>query len=466
MSGVINHKSRALNEVFNFPASDGNLSGQFTPLEDCEIFHNPLTTPGLSANVASLTIGGVTPTYPFLLTGGTPYSIVITKQVTGAAASVSLTSRIASDRTRTYNIVDYGSYTGAYKYVLFADNTVAKMDESLLVASNYAGSGGWTVSPYIKTITLPALPGGILFTLPMFVKVNGVERILLIGSSSTRPCLSYACYIRISDDTVWDLSMSTPNGFTQITNINSGYGTPLNGTYNYIDELVYFKTQNGSNGTTVIELNLLSNTIINKGYSSIIDGLMSSTIRKNTSFIAADKRFAIASTECDFKTSRSYYYLGVNHAAVSYNRLLNVVLKQASSVNLHNISAYNRDGSVYALYNSGGLNVAGFPDESVYSSKYNLLFKIAGANYGGNNYVLSKFTTGKGGTITDIATSQTYMNNPVISDLTGNCFAKGATGQGVSRMYCFQYDQTPAYFGYYDFGKEIKNMCVTQLIDQ
>lgn len=145
------HRTRDLIYKMNF-SSSGETAWSFTAESDGEIYAVE------SNNVDSYTINGVARTLPFTLNAGNSYAIVITKTNAGQSADITLKSRRAVNKTITKDVPDFNIGDGRYLYALSkVSNKVYKLDVSLLVKSNYEGSGVWTTNPVVSEIDLPVI---------------------------------------------------------------------------------------------------------------------------------------------------------------------------------------------------------------------------------------------------------------------------------------------------------------------
>ena len=150
-SQTIYHKSRTADIVMNFAVTDNNLSWSFTAENDGELFDVVLS------NVASYTINGtavsISPTNPYVVVGGTSYSIAITKTTNGQTASITLKSRRAVNKTTTFSVPDFGAFIGRYRYQLNNIGQVEKHDMTFRAPSYYTGGGTWSQTSLLPTVS-------------------------------------------------------------------------------------------------------------------------------------------------------------------------------------------------------------------------------------------------------------------------------------------------------------------------
>jgi len=221
------HKSRKYSPKLNFPATENVLSWSFVQEGDGFIYQNPLTT-GDSTNVATLTIDGLNPTYPFTLTNGSSYQIAITKTTNGQTASVTLRTRRQNDKVNEINVPDFGDLAINGNYVLLTNvgnnGQVVAFDKSQLNIGNYAGAGVWTNSIVRGVVNLPdiATPYGspvFSWTVLTHVKFNGNDYVLAIGhaTASNNNRGRVVCLINPTTLAVTNLD-GTANSYTYITN--------------------------------------------------------------------------------------------------------------------------------------------------------------------------------------------------------------------------------------------------------
>ena len=315
------HSSKYIDYIFNFTATENNLSWSLTAEGDGELFLNPLTN-GLSTNVASFTINGATPTFPISLSNGSSKSVTIVKTTNGQTASLTLRQRRATNKAVDYSVPDFGLYNGRYKYVLNSNNTVDKYDNSLLQSSNYSGGGIWIVNPFVATITLPTPPTNIIWSHIGFVFVGTEERIIVCGGANANnlPSNPIFCYI-LSDNTVWNISKSVQNNYTQLTTspYNNQNGRPTTSVFNYINGYLYVVMSGGNNGNIALFLNLNTNAFGYYAYSTSAQVALSFSSFRNVHIDPVNSRILAPYTSVESHSSnpRSYYYLGLGNGLSS-----------------------------------------------------------------------------------------------------------------------------------------------------
>lgn len=189
------HSGKYIDYIFNFPASDTTLTWSFNAEGDGELFLNPLTS-GQTTNIASYTIAGEAPTYPKLLTNSNSYSIAIVKTTAGAAASITLRQRRATNKTITFAPLDLSDLTVTSNYMLLTNvgtnGQVIITQNANIDPTNYVGAGVWTNSIIRGTVNLPdiATPYGgtgssvFSWTFCVHCKLSGIDYVAVIGHAT------------------------------------------------------------------------------------------------------------------------------------------------------------------------------------------------------------------------------------------------------------------------------------------
>ena len=452
------HSSKYIDYIFNFTATENNLSWSLTSEGDGELFLNPLTN-GLSTNVASFTVGGAAPTFPISLTNGASKSVTIVKTTNGQTASLTLRQRRATNKAVSYNVPDFGAYTGRYIYVLLNNNTVQKLDSQLLLPSDYAGTGVWTVYPVVATITLPTLPDGSFYSKIKFVTVGGIERMLLMSSNilsaGTRFHFSY---IVVSNDTVTDLSGNLNTYTTQIIHGAAKYGNLLYCTYDYIRQYVYLITNSGSNGTAPIRLNLPTNTFTASVYSYTGDPL--NILEKQ--FSPIDLQF-ITVGDYDPSIPRVFNHkLYPNNGGIWGYRYRDNSRKCTGDV-FGRIAFFNSFGAIIGGNNFGAIGV--YACTELYGfDRTNTVFMSYIDNYSIVNLTTSSAKIRQ--TDKELASPNNYLLN-LRQCYFSNIYVAfcGTSGRVLStRMVVFKESETNADFGYLDFSNNVYSADANQLL--
>lgn len=455
-SQTIYHKSKVADIVMNFAASENNLSWSFTAENDGEIYEDAKT------NVASYTINGGAVTLPFALVGGSSYSVAITKTTNGQTASISLKTRRSIDKTVNISVPDFGAYTGRYLYVLLNNNTIKKFDSQLLLPSNYAGAGVWTVDPVVATITLPTLPNSGTYSRIKFVKVGGVEKMFISGQAYTTSTTFYASYLLLSNDTVYDLSLVNANSYTSLialVGINYSNGRQANAQYDFINEFLYIKSASGGSGNTVIKVNLTNNTAINLGYSSFADGQITSYEHQ---FSPIDLQF-IAIGDYSVENSRNYNYkfYSNNGGVFGYNYRNNQRICTGATFGV--VNYFNNAGAYIGNVSYGVIGVYGCTE--IYGfDRANTVFMTYIDSYSivNRNTSTAKYRT----TDKELASPNNYLLNLRNCHYSDIYVALCGTSARVpsTRMIVFKESETNADFGYYDFATAVYSADSNQLL--
>ena len=462
MSGTqtVVHSSREANFCLNFSSSENNLSWAFTAENDGEIFNDSKT------NIASYTINGSSVTLPYSLTGGYQYLVSVTKTTNGQTASLTLKTRRAINKSITLSVPDFGAYSGRYVYILL-NNTIQKLDSQLLLPSNYAGSGAWTVSPIVSTITLPTLPNSATYTRLHFVKNGGVEKILIVGQSYVNPTTYfYASYLNLTNDTVYDLTLTTQNSQTLLFNIAAHYGGVTNLIrmiqYDYVNELVYILSGIGVNGSIVLRLNLATNNVTNLGYDQFAWQRMTEQVGYEHQFSPIDQQF-ISIGDYSLINNRTYNYKPSQNSGNIWGYRYRTNARIATGTLFGIVNYFNSSGVKIGIIDPGRLSV--YTNVEMYNfDRTNTVFMTSTDNY---SIVNQTNTTAKiRQTDKELASPnnwlinlrQCYYSNIYLA------FCGNSSRQLSTRMIVFKEDQTNADFGYLDFANTIYSADTNQLL--
>lgn len=453
---VVKHTSRGVDITLNFASTENNLSWSFTQEGDGEIYEVS------STNIASYTVTGGAITLPYSVTNGSSYAVSIVKTTAGQTASITFKTRRSVNKSISSNIPDYGLYTGRYLYCLKNNNTILKYDTSLFGAANYSGAGVWITPPLVATIILPTNPDGSVYQSICFVKNGGVEKILAVARiTSTGTTACYACYVRLSDNSVYDLTMTTLNTPTNITTYLI-HTSVLNLVYDYVNEAVFLSFTGATTFPYKLDLTSLTNTQ-NKQLAYIIP-----TVRSTNYIIPSENKL---SSIAAFNLS--------NHKSTA------AILVPGSSVNsgwaFFAVSGGIITGSVNYTYQFTMLTT-----DAVSSTNYNItngptsvgsvltrIFNNTNNMYVGlytNTAFISWYQIGTGKNqntfITDLASGQTGFYNACVSKYTGHIYAIGNTSLGRRRLFIAEMDianQTTA-TRYIDTDADLNYLCTNQLI--
>ena len=452
---IVQHKSRDFNIVLNFPATENTLSWSFTAENDGEVYDvDPV-------NIASYQIAGAPVTLPYAVAAGSSYSVTIVKQTNGQPASISFSTRRAVSKTVSISVPDFGQYSGRYLYVLKNNNVVEKYDTELLKPNNWLGGAGYIVNPLVSTITLPVLPGSAVYTGIIFVKNNNQEKIFVVGGKPNS-FEWYASYIRISDDSVFNLEFSEQNSYTQLFNSAIIYNSPKNIIYDYISEIIYIKSTVGTNGSTVLELNLNNLISTNLKYGSFADAFMNRNFTNQFQFSPIDMQF-ISIGDTSLINNRNYNYKSSQNNGNVWAYRLRLNTRLCSGDSFGRILEFNLDGALVKIYT--------FPHAYVHSCFDIKCFDRADKVFltHMNYYSINNFTTltSKIGTTSlALASPNNYLANLTNSHYSDLFFAFASTSGRVlsTRMIVFDDSQTKADFAYIDFSTPIYGACTNQLI--
>lgn len=190
-------------------------------------------------------------------------------------------------------------------------------------ASNYQGTGIWTEPLLVSIITLPTPATNYVWSHIAFVTVGGQERLIVCGGakSTTIASNSFFCYI-LPDGTVWNISLSTQNVYTQLTTPphNALYGKITTSYYNYINNYIYFCVSGGNNGTYNLYLNINTGVFSYYGYGSSANGLLSYASYKNIHINPVKSRLITPYTEIESHSisPASYFLRGITGNSGKY----------------------------------------------------------------------------------------------------------------------------------------------------
>ena len=455
MTQIVQHKSRDFDVVLNFPENENTLSWAFTAENDGEIYTVDLD------NVENYQINGAPVVLPYPVADGASYSVSIVKQTNGLPATISFGTRRAINKSVSISVPDFGQYSGRYLYVLKNNNVVEKYDTELLKSNNWLGAEGYVVNPLVATITLPALPNSAIYTGIIFVKNNNQEKIFIVGGE-INSFKWYASYIKVSDDAVYNLDFSAQNSYTQISNSTLKYNSPKNIIYDYINEIIYIKSQVGENGSSVLEVDLAALNYINLGYSGFADAFLSRDYTNQFQFSPIDMQF-ISIGDSSLITNRSYNYKAFpNNGSVWAYRFRNNS-RLCSGESFGRIQEFDSSGKRINTYNFPVIGIYSCTDIKCFD-RSNKVFLTYLNNFAINNF--STLTSKKGTTSLALGSPNNYLTNLTNSHYSGLFFAFSCTSTRIlsTRMVVFDDSLDQADFAYLDFSTPIYGACTNQLI--
>lgn len=468
---TIYHKTRTRSFTLNFPSTENNLSWSITVENDGEFYDVVLS------NIATYSINGVaqniSPTNTYSLTAGTSYGISITKTTNGQSSSITFKSRRAIDKTTSISVPDYGLYNGRYLYILKSNGIVEKHDTSLFTPANYAGAGVWTSMTLVSTITLPTLPNTAKYSTITFVKNGGVEKMLVHGCEiNAYKC--YASFIRLSDDTVWNLNFTTQNTYTQTVNSTAIYNSTYLkcAFYDYVSEKVIFHTTSGSQGYGSYSLDLTTLTPTLFTYSSSQQELIANyssifpNYHRSCSILPTESRYLNAITKFDFSPATFCAIKSLaNTKNVVYNRNINAIFSYSDN-SINRVREYNVAGNLLNVYQFSTGTISGQQPILGYNSNNNEYILIAQA-VTNNNYSIYKKTagTGAGYILQSPASGSTFGVCLMKSYYNNNWYITGNLSSGLRRLTVINSGQSTPDFGYLDVNNDIYDLATTQIYD-
>nr|WP_321405883.1 hypothetical protein [uncultured Carboxylicivirga sp.] len=449
MTQLVQHSSRPIEYNINFSAN-GDTSWTCIAEGTIEIYAIE------SNNVDSFTVNG-NDTLPVTIGAGVGFPVSITKTNDSETASIKLLARRPFKKTFNFNAPNYNAYDGRYIYVLLNDNTVLKLDSNLLLPSNYSGDGAWIVSPVVATINLPALPNGATYTAIQFVKNGGIEKIFLIGGEANS-FKWYASFIRISDDTIWNMDFSVQDSYTQVMNSTLLYNSPGVILYDFLNEYLYIRSTQGSNGGTVLRVELDNLVYSNMGYSSFIYRNLGYQKPNPFQFSPYENQF-INIGDLDFTTSRSHNYKIQQNNGNVFGYRFDINRRLSTGISFGQLNYFNEYGQHLSVVNWGGVGQYSCTDLKGF-------YRAQAAWMTYKNY----FSITNWGTLSTQAGQTTHTTNYMSSLLNCNInslfigFECSSSFVFTNRMILFKEDQAPADFAYYDFATNMLGACSTQLL--
>ncbi len=459
---LVRHASRIVTADMEFTAN-GETTWSFTAECSGNIFDD-----SEQDNIASYTIDGNTETLPFAVENGVSYSIAITKTTTSATAYLKLKMRREEDETKTYNVPDFGSYTGRYIYALEdGTNNLLKFDSNLLVASNYEGSGVWTTTPLISTIVLPTLPTDYNWQSIGFVKTDDVAKIFVIGNK-TYDNTVYGCFVYVDDDAVWNLEEDTADTYTTMNSSTTSYGISTCYFYDYINEVIYFRTDGqGTSGSIWNGYDLANKIYTTLYYTTNVTTETAGAHLNKYYYNPILERLTTEITDIDFINDRSK-----NKKLDSSN--IGAIYNYESGYSYNTVTNSSRIDEI----NEYGARVNRYESGTTISNNHRMLLVKPDS---GTDYILLlnntttvaivQFQSANGvyeSPLTDLATDQTTWigGDMCASNLNGIAIAFGGNGDGTKRLYVFEpdFDGDTLTTRYLDLTNDLLALASNQLI--
>lgn len=456
----IDHKSRVNKHKITWEANDAT-PWPLIAQDDGELFDDSTRD-----NIASYMIGGASVTLPYPINKGNGYAITPVKVNAFLSASITIKERRSIDKDFNTSVPVYTAYDGRYLYLLLSNNTIEKHDCALFSAGNYAGTGGWTTSPLVSTITLPTPPDGSSWGAICFVKNGGIPKIICIArinATTTTNC--YACYLKLSDETVWDLSLTNQNGYTNITTF-SAHTVIVNIIYDYASEHLYLIFNGSSRLQSRLDLN--TNTLSSAYWMDL-----------NTSYLYRQRNYyiptslnlsspGVLSLPSGMSDAAILGYNYTQHSGWAYHRASDRIISGNAGA-AYATAAYFKSGILSSGYTSPALSslIGKQVQTRLVNNNNNICFSPA---YNVNALSWYQLGTGKnnshdiaGG---DIATGQTGFYDSFFSNYNNLFFSVGNTSAGRKRLFVFDIDapnQTMA-TRYLDRSFDINNIHTNQLL--
>lgn len=453
---IIDHRSRDYSPTLNFAATENNLSWAFTQEGDGEIYS--ITT----TNVATLSIDGSSVSLPFstpiAVVDDKSYPVVITKINNGQTASVTIDARRANKKTVSISVPDFGTYNRRYNFILRTGGIVEKTDFTLLHSSNYTGGGTFTINPIVQSITLPSTAIEWQYC-AWYIDRFGVEKVMVVSCPNTNQSIN-ACIVDVATGAVTDLA-GNANAFTNVVfGSTSGIWNITGHGYDYINNIIYFKSGSGTNADSKY-YNITTNSLLidkNPIYPKKI--LYANQI---TRFNPIKNRFAHHNTDFNYSLNKSYNYtFPSGSATVSFfNRRdgLKYVRLPGDVRNIGEQSAIDEFGAqVKAVSTSGPTGQNGYMS---YNYVYDQFMAVSGSVVQMQYVIRSTQNASVNlyGTTQNIVTGDTYLREPYSSGVNEVWAAFGNIKK--TRLYLFDRNQSPASYGYLDFATQILSMTVT-----
>lgn len=451
----IQHKSRPYCFHLKY-SSSGETTGIIKANGDCEIYKAELV------NVGSYLIQGSEPQFPIYLKNNEEKTVSIVRQAAGQNSEVKLYTRRALEETKVSNVPDYGTFDGRYLYLLFGIvNQVVKVDTDLLAASNYLGEGTWNINPVASIINLPVLPNNSVWRSITFVKVGGIGKMFLQGSTISGNLEVYAAYI-LSDDRISDMNLlfETPYTLIHSGNLRISSGCCV---YDFVQEKVYIALKSIGNGSATLTYDLVNKTSKESGLSAnstlVVDG---NNIR-SAQLIPHLSRFSYLA-DIDLDTEQFFNYkLGQNGFFVSsYAASLGFTERNQGTIARKTYFDSNGVPRLSVLVPNGS-SQASQPygaSESLTLDVLKSTFTIFRQSYSIINYEggLSRV-----GDVVDFEPGATYLKSVMGSNRSKQYYAISSNGSS-KRLFIFNPYQEPMQFGYLEFNNNADQMHSNQLI--
>ena len=453
---VVNVYKQAAGFVYEFDFVIGTTSWSFTSQ------HSGKLVKAVLSNVASYKIGGATVIYPYQLSNGTNYAVSVIPTNSSLPCSVKFYADGSDSFSTTFNVTNYSAGDGQYLYILNSLGTkVFKVDTALLTPANSSGAGTWIVNPLIKTITLPTLPSSAFYTSITFVKNGGVNKMFIQGSIPNSFKV-YASFIKCTDDTVWDIPITTQNSSTLIYNSVLVYNSGANTIYDFINEILYISTTSGGNGGNVLQYALNTGVSTPLGYSNfayVALGSASSWIRP-FQFIPTLQCW---SWMADFSLITNKYYnykSGQNGGSVaSYQSSLGTTDRNNGLL------------LTKAFYDNGGAIISSITASGTLTTQYGATEVICLDTIGKvfTVYVKSFSIVDYKGTSHGVGDAQFLESGAtLLKSVMGSNYSLGyyalSSGTSSKRLLVFNTNQIPVQFAYLDLGENCAQMHANQLI--
>lgn len=413
-------------------------------------------------NIASFTINSSAATFPFQLTSGNTYAVNIVPTDSSLVASITLYADDIDAFTQTYlvpNIIG-NSDQGRYLYVL-TDSTLYKLDTALLASSNYAGSGAWTTTPIVTSISLPSLPHGFYFNKVDYINIGSIGYMLLTGGGGYAGdgTKFYFSKVKISDDTVWDINLTTQNTYsTLVYHSSTLVGPAFCCTYDMVNNYYYIFTRPYIAGNLTAMVNLNTNAFNFSIVGGNFDYYSGSNSDRQFQFDPINQRFPSVG-DSDFVTGKSYSYKipinTSNFCAFDFNTGYSI----QTMYGLRFFKYFDKSGVIKANYgDSGGAN-----SYTIFEILRATIIDNTMATYC-NQYCFQKAgktTFAHNETLTNAASGQTQINCITPSNYASLWFAKGIGGSGVYRLHLFNPTLSDPNYAYLDFSGTPVNCIAT-----
>lgn len=438
MSLVINisHSSRTVEYLITMPAGVTTWSFRAE-------YSNTSVSASLT-NCTSLLVNGSAFVAGSAITKDTYYTVSVTPTDYNSQCVISITTRLNANVQVSANAVNFNNslWNGNKLYAL-TDTQLFIFDATKFNASNYLGSGQYTVSPYVETITLPSMPtntGNYQTTswqTMCFVKHKGGEgKILIFGRTRTiandanAQLYGYGFYFDIATKGITSLTDVSDQITANTAAENLGYYTQI--MYDYSSEIAYVCQINSNSGATISRVQLLSTNTYGATISDFRRAGIVSNAKGNDNyfnpFATSFSRAYRSTIGISSSNPRGDGFFASNYAVHWFNALDGYYYTVANNGNLYKFDSTGSQVGSAVLFGNASTNTY------VLNSVLNTMMQI---DVQGNTIAWIKIndTTKKQSSFTpsDILSGQTSFQRVNAISNASECFFTAGYGTGNTR---------------------------------